>query len=1219
MVIGLVVLASAQVDIPEDHIGTAVDTLFTGVLDAAYAVHGVLSLTPTDSITGSDLELDGAQGITIFKSGGHTYAAVTADLDDGVQILNVTDPSNIIATDSITEGGSLELNGARDITIFKSGGHTYAAVAAHADNGVQILNVTDPSNIIATDSITDGGSLELNSASDITTFKSGGHTYAAVTAYADDGVQILNVTDPSNIIATDSITGSDLELNGAISITIFKSGGNTYAAVAAFLDNGVQILNVTDPSNIIAADSITDGGSLELDGVYGITTFKSGSNTYAAVAARNDDGVQILNVTDPSNIIATDSITDTPSLELNGASSITTFVSGGHTYAAVTANTDDGVQILDVTNPSNIIATDSITDTPSLELDGAISITTFESGGNTYAAVTAYIDDGVQIIRIDITSSDTMPPILSLTGNTSVTISVGTTYNDEGAICEDAVDGTIIPTVVSNTVDTTQTGTYAVTYSCTDAANNSATQVSRTVIVQTAVTPDTTPPTFVSSELDTATRVLTITFSEIIDATNVDAAKIHIRESGNYTGGGITLTANELGTAADASTISFTLTMPHLETVTGLTTPELTVEPGAVRDTSGNLIVGTFDVSTASYAGNGERFSVSGQELAPQGMAFSNDGLKMFVVGWFGEDINEYTLSTPFDVSTASYDGNAERLSVSEQDPAPRGMAFSNDGAKMFVVGWYDEDINEYTLSTPFDVSTATFDDVVFSVSEQDTAPQGMAFSNDGAKMFVIGDHENAINEYTLSTPFDVSTATFDDVVFSVSMQETVPTGMAFSNDGAKMFVIGSVGDDINEYTLSTPFDVSTATFDDVVFSVSMQETVPTGMAFSNDGAKMFVIGSVGDDINEYTLSSVYPITVTSPPAGAFVTTWRTTTADESITLPISGSDMTVDWGDGNTTTASGSVNHIYNTAGDYTIQVTGGLERFHLNNDAAYASKLVSLDQWGNSTWTTMKNAFYGADNMAYNAADSPDLSTVTDMSDMFRGASSFNGNISGWDVSSVTNMNEMFRSASDFNQPLNSWNVSSVNRMDGMFRSASDFNQPLNAWDVSSVIFMSSMFSGATSFDGNISGWDVSSVTNMNEMFWGASDFNQPLNAWDVSSVTGMSSMFIGASFFDQPLNDWDVSSVTDMTFMFQSAFDFNQPLNDWDVSSVIFMSSMFFSASSFDGNISGWDVSSVTNMNEMFFGASSFNQNLGNWFIVLDSNTFAADVDAVHIHAE
>ena len=374
-----------------------------------------------------------------------------------------------------------------------------------------------------------------------------------------------------------------------------------------------------------------------------------------------------------------------------------------------------------------------------------------------------------------------------------------------------------------------------------------------------AQTPDSTPPTFVSSELDPTTGVLTITFSETIDVTpktNVDATKIHIRESGNYIGGGITLTAVELAPTTDASTISFTLTIPRLETVKGLTTPELTIDPGAVRDTSGNLIVGTFDVSTAAFV---HLFDVSGQEQFPTGIAFSNDGTKMFVVGDDGNDISEYTLSTPFDVSTATFANVV--FSVSGQDGTPTGMAFSNDGAKMFVVGWDDEDINEYTLSTPFDVSTAAFVDS-FDVSMQEGTPTGMAFSNDGTKMFVVGWDGADINEYTLSTPFDVSTAAFVHL-FDVSMQEGAPTGMAFSNDGTKMFVVGDDGNDINEYTLSTPFDVSTATFANVIFSVSMQETVPTGMAFSNDGAKMFVIGAVGDDINEYTLSSVYPITVT--------------------------------------------------------------------------------------------------------------------------------------------------------------------------------------------------------------------------------------------------------------------------------------------------------------------------------------------------------------------
>ena len=111
-----------------------------------------------------------------------------------------------------------------------------------------------------------------------------------------------------------------------------------------------------------------------------------------------------------------------------------------------------------------------------------------------------------------------------------------------------------------------------------------------------------TPPTFVSSVLNSTSGALAITFSEDIDvtpATNVVPAKMHVRESGNYTGGGITLSAGELATTADGATISFALNASRLATIVALGTPELTIEPGAVRDTSGTLIDGTFDVSTA--------------------------------------------------------------------------------------------------------------------------------------------------------------------------------------------------------------------------------------------------------------------------------------------------------------------------------------------------------------------------------------------------------------------------------------------------------------------------------------------------------------------------------------------------------------------------------------------------------------------------------------------
>jgi DNA-binding beta-propeller fold protein YncE len=107
--------------------------------------------------------------------------------------------------------------------------------------------------------------------------------------------------------------------------------------------------------------------------------------------------------------------------------------------------------------------------------------------------------------------------------------------------------------------------------------------------------------------------------------------------------------------------------------------------------------------------------------------------------------------------------------------------------------------------------------------------------------MFIVGDQGNDINEYILSSGFDVSTASYSQN-FSVSAQETAPHGIAFNTDGTKMFIVGKTGDNVNEYALSTGFDVSTASYSQN-FSIASQETDPTGIAFNADGTKMFIVG----------------------------------------------------------------------------------------------------------------------------------------------------------------------------------------------------------------------------------------------------------------------------------------------------------------------------------------------------------------------------------------
>jgi DNA-binding beta-propeller fold protein YncE len=78
---------------------------------------------------------------------------------------------------------------------------------------------------------------------------------------------------------------------------------------------------------------------------------------------------------------------------------------------------------------------------------------------------------------------------------------------------------------------------------------------------------------------------------------------------------------------------------------------------------------------------------------------------------------------------------------------------------------------------------------------------------------------------------------------FLYQLKKQIHKDVAFNNDGTKMFIVGADGDDVNEYDLSSGFDVSTASYSQN-FSVSAQELVPTGIAFNTDGTKMFIVGS---------------------------------------------------------------------------------------------------------------------------------------------------------------------------------------------------------------------------------------------------------------------------------------------------------------------------------------------------------------------------------------
>ncbi len=202
-----------------------------------------------------------------------------------------------------------------------------------------------------------------------------------------------------------------------------------------------------------------------------------------------------------------------------------------------------------------------------------------------------------------------------------------------------------------------------------------------------------------------------------------------------------------------------------------------------------------------------------------------------------------------------------KKFSVLAQDTNATSINFSSDGTNMYIVGSTSDRVHQYTLSTAWDIETATIFSN-FSVAVQDATPSDLHFSPDGTRMYMIGTTSRAINQYNLSTPWVVTTASYIGR-FLVGQGETGPSGLIFSPDGLKAFVVGTTIDTVLEYNLSTAFEVSSCSFSKSFF-VGTWELTPSSISFNGDGTRMYVLGNTGFDITEFRLTTAYDIDTAS-------------------------------------------------------------------------------------------------------------------------------------------------------------------------------------------------------------------------------------------------------------------------------------------------------------------------------------------------------------------
>ena len=260
-----------------------------------------------------------------------------------------------------------------------------------------------------------------------------------------------------------------------------------------------------------------------------------------------------------------------------------------------------------------------------------------------------------------------------------------------------------------------------------------------------------------------------------------------------------------------------------------------------------------FDINTAISYTN-ERFEGQQSEVVSTALAFRPDGTRYYeLTGTSADEVDEYTLSTAWDVSTATYASRTFDFSATVVDPV--ALSFRDDGTKMFIMDRQGGvNIEQYTLSTAWNVDTATADGIRLDISTENDFPYGMFFREDGLRVYTANDSSGgtaSVFQYNLTSPWDLGTGSYSGNTVSTNAEDTFPRAVNLNGAGTKMFVTGGTNERVYQYTLSTAWDVSTATYDSINFDINTIPTIqtPQGTVFKPAGDKIFFVDNNNADV----------------------------------------------------------------------------------------------------------------------------------------------------------------------------------------------------------------------------------------------------------------------------------------------------------------------------------------------------------------------------------
>lgn len=284
---------------------------------------------------------------------------------------------------------------------------------------------------------------------------------------------------------------------------------------------------------------------------------------------------------------------------------------------------------------------------------------------------------------------------------------------------------------------------------------------------------------------------------------------------------------------------------------------------------------------------------------------------------------------------------------------------------------------------------------------------------------------------------------------------------------------------------------------------------------------------------------------VVVPPLEGFVTVWRTTAVNETITIPLTTGtyNAVVNWGDGTpdsiiTSSADADRIHAYAVAGDYTVTITGTFPRIYFNN-AGDKLKIRKVLNWGAVGWTSMNGAFRGCTNLnEVSAGDNGNL-PAGDMAFCFEATSIPSLDLTGHPgvTGSLSSMCASCASLTTAIVPglctINSTGLSATFSGCGALATIVG----LETWVTNNIITMLNLFQNCALLTTlPIAGWNTAKVAS-----FAGTLRNIPLvptinlSGWSSAAATDLSRMFYASTLQNPSVAHFDVGLVTTCTQMF------------------------------------------------------------------------------------